>query len=64
VAAAENRAAAHRPPAIRRAPRTLLTPHIAGSTTEAQTNVAVDVARQVLEVLADDVRPAVAARAS
>jgi len=28
--------------AIRRAPHTLLTPHIAGSTTEAQTNVAVD----------------------
>ena len=37
---------------IRRAPHTLLTPHIAGSTTEAQTNVAVDVAKQVLEVLA------------
>ncbi len=41
---------------IRRAPRTLLTPHIAGSTTEAQTNVALDVVRQVLDVLAG--RPA------
>ena len=37
---------------IRRAPHTLLTPHIAGSTAEAQTNVAVDVAKQILEVLA------------
>lgn len=42
--------------ALLRAPRTILTPHIAGSTHEAQTNVAVDVARQVLEVLAG--RPA------
>lgn len=41
---------------IRRAPHTLLTPHIAGSTAEAQTNVAVDVAKQILEVLAG--RPA------
>ncbi len=41
---------------IRRAPRTVLTPHIAGSTAEAQTNVAVDVVRQVLDVLAG--RPA------
>ncbi len=38
--------------AIRRAPRTVLTPHIAGSTVEAQQNVALDVARQVLDVLA------------
>ncbi len=38
------------------APRTVLTPHIAGSTAEAQVNVAVDVARQVLAVLAG--RPA------
>ncbi len=37
--------------AIRRAPRTVLTPHIAGSTAEAQTNVAVDVVEQVLDVL-------------
>ena len=37
---------------IRQAPRTVLTPHIAGSTVEAQQNVAVDVARQVLDVLA------------
>jgi D-3-phosphoglycerate dehydrogenase len=41
------------------APRTLLTPHIAGSTAEAQVNVAVDVARQVLDVLAG--RPAASA---
>ncbi|MDP9265931.1 MAG: phosphoglycerate dehydrogenase [Chloroflexota bacterium] len=41
---------------IRRAPRTILTPHIAGSTAEAQTNVAVDVVRQILDVL--DGRPA------
>ena len=41
---------------IRDAPRTVLTPHIAGSTAEAQTNVAVDVVRQVLDVLAG--RPA------
>ncbi len=34
------------------APRTVLTPHIAGSTVEAQVNVAVDVARAVLDVLA------------
>ncbi|HKW77569.1 MAG TPA: hydroxyacid dehydrogenase, partial [Candidatus Limnocylindria bacterium] len=38
--------------AILAAPRTVLTPHIAGSTAEAQVNVAVDVARQVLDVLA------------
>ncbi len=42
--------------AIRRAPRTVLTPHIAGSTAEAQTNVAVDVVEQILDVL--DGRPA------
>ncbi|MGH2498619.1 MAG: phosphoglycerate dehydrogenase, partial [Candidatus Limnocylindria bacterium] len=36
---------------LRRAPRTILTPHIAGSTAEAQTNVAVDVVKQVLDVL-------------
>ncbi len=36
---------------LRRAPRTVLTPHIAGSTHEAQTNVAVDVAKQILDVL-------------
>jgi len=42
--------------AIRRAPRTVLTPHIAGSTTEAQTNVAVDVVEQILDVL--DGKPA------
>src|SRR3989441_6958478 len=42
--------------AIRRAPRTGLTPHIAGSTAEAQTNVAVDVVEQILDVL--DGRPA------
>ncbi|MBA2371438.1 MAG: phosphoglycerate dehydrogenase [Chloroflexi bacterium] len=41
---------------IRRAPRTVLTPHIAGSTREAQTNVAVDVVKQILDVL--DGRPA------
>ncbi len=36
---------------IRGAPRTVLTPHIAGSTAEAQVNVAVDVVRQILDVL-------------
>jgi D-3-phosphoglycerate dehydrogenase len=41
---------------IRKAPRTVLTPHIAGSTAEAQTNVAVDVVEQILDVL--DGRPA------
>ena len=41
------------------APHTVLTPHIAGSTAEAQVNVAVDVARQVLDVLAG--RPAASA---
>ena len=41
---------------IRTAPRTVLTPHIAGSTTEAQTNVAVDVVEQILDVL--DGKPA------
>jgi D-3-phosphoglycerate dehydrogenase len=41
---------------ILQAPRTVLTPHIGGSTHEAQVNVAVDVARQVLDVLAG--RPA------
>jgi D-3-phosphoglycerate dehydrogenase len=41
---------------IRGAPRTVLTPHIAGSTAEAQVNVAVDVVRQILDVL--DGRPA------
>lgn len=44
---------------IRSAPHTLLTPHLAGSTIEAQTNVAVDVVRQILDVL--DGRPASAA---
>jgi len=44
---------------ITTAPRTVLTPHIAGSTLEAQVNVAVDVARQVLDVLAG--RPAASA---
>jgi len=44
---------------IRSAPHTLLTPHLAGSTVEAQTNVAVDVVRQILDVL--DGRPASAA---
>jgi D-3-phosphoglycerate dehydrogenase len=41
---------------IRGAPRTVLTPHIAGSTAEAQVNVAVDVVQQILDVL--DGRPA------
>jgi len=41
---------------IRKAPRTILTPHIAGSTAEAQTNVAVDVVKQILDVL--DGKPA------
>src|SRR5438132_11785392 len=41
---------------IRSAPRTVLTPHIAGSTAEAQTNVAVDVVEQILAVL--DGKPA------
>src|SRR5205085_10765810 len=41
---------------IRSAPRTVLTPHIAGSTAEAQTNVAVDVVEQILDVL--DGKPA------
>jgi D-3-phosphoglycerate dehydrogenase len=36
---------------IRGAPRTVLTPHIAGSTAEAQVNVAVDVVGQILDVL-------------
>ena len=36
---------------LRSAPRTVLTPHIAGSTSEAQVNVAVDVVRQVLDIL-------------
>ncbi|MBI3521893.1 MAG: phosphoglycerate dehydrogenase [Chloroflexi bacterium] len=36
---------------LRSAPRTILTPHIAGSTVEAQTNVSVDVARQIIDVL-------------
>ncbi|HVR88121.1 MAG TPA: phosphoglycerate dehydrogenase [Candidatus Limnocylindria bacterium] len=36
---------------IRSAPHTILTPHIAGSTVEAQQNVALDVARQVIDVL-------------
>ena len=42
--------------AIRSAGGTVLTPHIAGSTAEAQTNVAVDVVEQILDVL--DGRPA------
>ena len=41
---------------LRGAPRTVLTPHIAGSTSEAQVNVAVDVVKQVLDIL--DGRPA------
>src|SRR5207249_1455432 len=41
---------------LRGAPRTVLTPHIAGSTVEAQTNVAVDVVEQILDVL--DGKPA------
>ncbi|TMG38713.1 MAG: phosphoglycerate dehydrogenase, partial [Chloroflexi bacterium] len=41
---------------VRGAPRTVLTPHIAGSTVEAQTNVAVDVVEQILDVL--DGKPA------
>ncbi|MBI2773584.1 MAG: phosphoglycerate dehydrogenase [Chloroflexi bacterium] len=41
---------------LREAPHTVLTPHIAGSTAEAQTNVAVDVVKQILDVLAG--RPA------
>ena len=41
---------------IRGAPRTVLTPHIAGSTSEAQVNVAVDVVKQVLDIL--DGKPA------
>lgn len=40
---------------IRTAPRTILTPHIAGSTVEAQQNVAVDVARQALAVIDGEV---------
>ena len=36
---------------LRGAPRTVLTPHIAGSTTEAQVNVAVDVVKQILDIL-------------
>ena len=42
--------------AIRSAPRTVLTPHLAGSTAEAQTNVAVDVVEQIVDVL--DGKPA------
>jgi D-3-phosphoglycerate dehydrogenase len=41
---------------IRGARNTVLTPHIAGSTAEAQVNVAVDVVQQILDVLAG--RPA------
>jgi len=41
---------------LRGAPHTVLTPHIAGSTTEAQVNVAVDVVRQILDIL--DGKPA------
>src|SRR5207244_4493803 len=41
---------------LRNAPHTVLTPHIAGSTSEAQVNVAVDVVRQVLDIL--DGKPA------
>jgi D-3-phosphoglycerate dehydrogenase len=41
---------------LRGAPRTVLTPHIAGSTTEAQVNVAVDVVKQILDIL--DGKPA------
>ena len=41
---------------LRGAPRTVLTPHIAGSTSEAQVNVAVDVVKQILDIL--DGKPA------
>src|SRR5207247_4123111 len=41
---------------LRNAPHTVLTPHIAGSTSEAQVNVAVDVVRQVLDII--DGKPA------
>ena len=41
---------------LRGAPRTVLTPHIAGSTAEAQVNVAVDVVKQILDIL--DGKPA------
>lgn len=41
---------------LRGAPRTVLTPHIAGSTTEAQVNVAIDVVKQILDIL--DGKPA------
>jgi len=41
---------------LRGAPHTVLTPHIAGSTAEAQVNVAVDVVEQVLDIL--DGKPA------
>ena len=41
---------------LRSAPRTVLTPHIAGSTSEAQVNVAVDVVKQILDIL--DGKPA------
>ncbi|HLQ05135.1 MAG TPA: phosphoglycerate dehydrogenase [Verrucomicrobiae bacterium] len=41
---------------LRGAPHTVLTPHIAGSTTEAQVNVAVEVVKQILDIL--DGKPA------
>ncbi len=41
---------------LRGAPRTVLTPHLAGSTVEAQVNVSVDVVRQIIDIL--DGRPA------
>ncbi len=41
---------------LRASPRTVLTPHIAGSTAEAQVNVAVDVVKQILDIL--DGKPA------
>jgi D-3-phosphoglycerate dehydrogenase len=41
---------------LRGAPHTVLTPHIAGSTAEAQVNVAVEVTKQILDIL--DGKPA------
>jgi D-3-phosphoglycerate dehydrogenase len=41
---------------LRGAPRTLFTPHLAGSTAEAQVNVAVDVVKQIIDIL--DGKPA------
>ncbi len=41
---------------LRGAPHTVLTPHLAGSTSEAQVNVAIDVVKQILDIL--DGKPA------